>query len=464
MRLNGPSLSKPAIALLALAAMASFHLTYSAPGCQLFIVLFFYCLVRLASVETARQAFYIGLAIGLGIYSPHLAFFWKIFHAGSISLWLILACWLGLFLLIGQLCRSRFGLITWACLAPFVWMGLEYFRSELYYLKFSWLNAGYAFSTASNLRAIAFYGVYGIGFLLMALAAFAAVFQKIGRAARMAWGITLMILLLYPFYGTPSPELLDKTFRVTGVQLEFPSAGEAVEALNRAIQKYPDTELFVLSEYTFTGPVPQLVKNWCRKHQKYLALGAEDPASGDDYFDTAFVVGPTGEIIFRQAKSVPVQFMKDGLAATNQSLWQSPWGKLGFGICYDLSYTRVADELIRQGAQGLIFPTMDIQDWGEYEHRLHGRIAPLRAAEFRVPVFRLCSSGVSQIVDADGRVSDALGFPGEGEILTGPMQLVAKGRIPPDRALAKLSVGITAAVCLGLVLGMGRRELTASVK
>ncbi len=29
-------------------------------------------------------------------------------------------------------------------LIPIIWTGLEYFRSELYYLKFSWLNIGYA--------------------------------------------------------------------------------------------------------------------------------------------------------------------------------------------------------------------------------------------------------------------------------------------------------------------------------
>ena len=33
-----------------------------------------------------------------------------------------------------------------ALLIPMLWTGLEYFRSGLYYLRFSWFNAGYAFS------------------------------------------------------------------------------------------------------------------------------------------------------------------------------------------------------------------------------------------------------------------------------------------------------------------------------
>ena len=55
---------------------------------------------------------------------------------------------------------------------PFVWTGLEYFRSELYFLRFSWLNVGYTFSdNLPLLRMMNLLGMYGMGFLAAILAA-----------------------------------------------------------------------------------------------------------------------------------------------------------------------------------------------------------------------------------------------------------------------------------------------------
>jgi apolipoprotein N-acyltransferase len=150
--------------------------------------------------------------------------------------------------------------------------------------------------------------------------------------------------------------------------------------------------------------------------------------------------------------------MKDGLPAPHQALWNSPWGKLGFAICYDASYTRVTDELIRQGAQGLIFPTMDVADWGIHQHQLHARIAPMRAAEYAVPVFRLCSSGISQYAGPTGQVLDSAPFPGQGAIISASMRLVDHGRMPPDRWLAPLSVGITIALSAWLAIDCVRHR------
>jgi apolipoprotein N-acyltransferase len=446
----------------ALAAILSFHLAYTIENCQILLVVFLYCLFRLANVQTSRLAFYIGMGIGLAIYAPQLSFFWKIFQAGAIPLWLILSFWPGLFLLLGRACLVRFGLVGWACAAPFAWTGLEYFRSELNYLRFSWLNAGYAFSNSSNLPYLACYGVYGIGFVLMTLAVFGGVVRQLGWSRRLLAGVAVALLLLYPAIAPALQSSAQRSLRITGVQLEFPSPAEAVLALNQATDKFPETDLLVLSEYSFMGPVPELIKKWCRKHQKYLVVGGEDPIPPSQYYNTAFVVGPKGEIVFQQVKCVPIQFMKDGLPAPKQSLWDSPWGKLGFAICYDASYTRVTDALIRQGAQGLIVPTMDPQDWGSYQHQLHARIAPMRAAEYAVPVFRLCSSGISQFAGPSGRVLDSAPFPGQGAIMSAHMQLQNRGRMPPDRWLAPLSVGITIALSAWLAIDCVRQRFAVA--
>jgi len=429
--------------LFALVAVVSFHLAYGVPMCQGLMVVFLYCLFRLANLPTARQTFYFGMVIGLAVYAPHLIFFWSLFGQGAVALWCILPLWLSLFLLVGRACLIRFGPAVWAIAAPFLWTGLEYFRSELYYLRFSWLNVGYAFSNSPVLPFMAGFGVYGIGFLLMAWAAFTGVVAELSNGMRIAFMVTLAALSTLPLW-LPNPEITDvKTMNVTGIQLEGSSSGQVKSALGAALKKYPQTDLFVLSEYAFLGPIPQDVLDWCKQHGKWLAAGGEDPVSTNHYCNTVFVVGWDGSIVFRQGKSVPVQFMDDGLPASEQNVWNSPWGLVGFAICYDASYTRVMDELIRHGAQALIVPTMDSAEWGKAEHQLHGLIAPMRAAEYSVPIFRLCSSGISQSVSREGRMMATAPFPGQDEMLSTQMELARPGRIPFDRLVAQLGLALS---------------------
>jgi apolipoprotein N-acyltransferase len=162
-------------------------------------------------------------------------------------------------------------------------------------------------------------------------------------------------------------------------------------------------------------------------------------------------------VVFEQGKSVPIQFFNDGLPARQQQLWESPWGKVGIAICYDLSYSRVIDRLVQQGAQALIIPTMDAEDWGEHEHRLHARIGPLRAREYGIPIFRVASSGISQVVDRSGAVTATAPFPGQGERVVGRLHIGPPGRLPWDRYLALPAVVAVA----GLLVYLSVRRLEA---
>src|SRR5208283_504895 len=99
-------------------------------------------------------------------------------------------------------------------------------------------------------------------------------------------------------------------------------------------------------------------------------------------------------------------------------------------ICYDLSYRRVTDRLVKLGAEALIVPTMDVVDWGLRQHELHARIGPVRAAEYGLPLFRVASSGISQAIDGRGRVVASAPCPGDGAILRGILKLGKTGRRP----------------------------------
>ena len=101
---------------------------------------------------------------------------------------------------------------------------------------------------------------------------------------------------------------------------------------------------------------------------------------------------------------------------------------------------------MKQGAQLLIVPTMDVEDWGRHEHELHSRVAPVRAAEYGIPIFRVASSGISQAVWYNGDVVARTFIPGNGDIFSAQLKLPMREALPLDRFLARLCVIATGTI------------------
>ena len=443
--LTCPALRTREAIILCFAAGAAFQLAYFVPECAFLIAVYLWCLFELTRLRTSRQASYYGLFVGLLAFVPQLFFFYRLFGPAAIALWAIAAFWTRMFLVLGRSVRVRLGSWWVVLLLPFFWTGFEFFRSELYYLRFSWLNAGFVFARNLDWLPMRALGDYGFGFALMALIALASLLRPKPRLVASLAGLILLALLVnLPQKVTPVNSV--GQLRVAGVQMESPSEMEILMNLDKLAKAHPEAQLLALSEYTVNGPVPEKVKAWCRKNGRYLVIGAEEPTTDANYYDTAFVIGPDGSIVFSQGKSVPVQFFKDGLSAKTQQVWDSPWGKLGFCICYDLSYTRVTDQLIWMGAQAIIVPTMDVENWGRHQHELHALVAPTRAAEYGVPIFRVASSGFSQAVDAKGNTLARAPMPGDGAMIAATLELPQAGTLPLDRFVAPLAVWITGGI------------------
>ena len=137
--MNAKWLSATATLSLAITAVTAFYLAYEYEAAGGATVIYLACLSRLAWVKSSRSAFYLGLAIGFTIAGIHLQFMRDIFGLAAIGLWAIFGIWIALFLLLARIVVGRwprYG-VLWL---PVIWLGLEYFRSELYYLRFAWLT------------------------------------------------------------------------------------------------------------------------------------------------------------------------------------------------------------------------------------------------------------------------------------------------------------------------------------
>lgn len=445
------------------AAVLFFTLANNDWGLEGLIVGFAWAMCELATEPTSRRAFYGGLLAGLFSYAIQLGFFWNIFGPAALILWLILATFMGLFTLC--LWRVRGAWSGWpvVLLAPVLWVGWEFFRCELYYLRFAWLSLGSTFADRECIGWAMALGCYGASGVIML--AGAALSQLRGKPKWIAGAATLAGFVLLAGLGQPNPEpssdehlevhalLTNKqslvkltapapfqlatnapqnTFQIGGIQTEDAALPETLAALALLADKKPELQVLMLSEYAFDDPVPPQIIAFTKAAKRYLVAGGKEP-SGADFENSAYVVGPDGTVIFRQTKSVPIQFFKDGLAAREQNVWESPWGKIGLPICYDLSYARVGDEFIRKGAQALLVPAMDRMSWGEKAHRLNARMTRIRAAEYQIPIFRLASSGISQWVLPDGQTALQTPTGNNFNVLAGEITCGAPGQVPLDR-------------------------------
>ncbi|MEI7730691.1 MAG: nitrilase-related carbon-nitrogen hydrolase [Verrucomicrobiota bacterium] len=468
------------------AAALAFNAANNDWGWEALILIYAWILYEIAKESSSRRAFYGGLAVGFLGYAGQLQFFWNIFGPGAMALWSILAVYIGLFTITLHRVRVRWGPVVGLIAAPVLWIGWEYFRSELNYLRFTWLTLGGTLAERECLSWTMSLGSYGVGGVIMLAGATlgelpsryrttaAALVLAIGMelsgvgTARKCDYTTEKAAVHPPTAITPEgannhtrshkasiPISATNAFKIGGIQTESAMEDENLAILRHTLKAHPELQVLVLSEYSFCGPIPPAVRAWAKASQRYVIAGGKEPV-GEDFENSVYVVGPDGEVVFRQVKSVPIQFFKDGLPAREKKVWASPWGRLAFPICYDLSYTRVGDAFVAQGTQGFIVAAMDSLEWGEKAHQLNARITRLRAAEYRLPIFRLASSGISQCVRPDGSTLAQTPMGSELFILASNMHLPEAGRIPWDRHFV---MACSVAAWLALGWGLCRRKV-----
>ena len=128
----------------------TYHAAWFLPGASALVLIYAWGLMRVADCGSAAVSFRCGFLVGFLVFAPQLGWFWNIFGAVAICLWALLSFFTGFFSALFHMWQRRFGERYIGVVAAILWTGIEYFRSELYTLKFSWLSVGSLFFEGGN--------------------------------------------------------------------------------------------------------------------------------------------------------------------------------------------------------------------------------------------------------------------------------------------------------------------------
>lgn len=111
---------------------------------------------------------------------------------------------------------------------------------------------------------------------------------------------------------------------------------------------------------TITGSSVKLMARLAKKFGMYIFGGSIAEKKAGKYYNTMFVFNEKGDIIekYRKIHLFPLvlEEQKYFEAGDEWGMVDTPWGKFGLMLCYDLRFTELARNLALRGAKALIIP------------------------------------------------------------------------------------------------------------
>lgn len=301
-------------------------------------------------------------------------------------------------------------------------------------------------------------GVYGLSFIIVLINV--ALVQVVGGAPTRLWSIGLtgavvLILILSPGLLSPAPTALstapsasggsEQELKVALVQGNIDQAlkwdpsmqAATVEQYRRlsleaakdapALIVWPETAVpfFLRYEPVLLGRVLDIAA----ETGSYLLVGspdAEPPAAAGSetrYRNSAFLISPKRELLSRYDKMHMVPFgeyipLKSLLFFVNKlaygigdfeggrtyTVLNIPGGRFGATICYEAIFPDQVRRYVQDGAEFLVNITNDAWFGRSAAPAQHLAMAVLRAVENRRYLVRAANTGISAIVDPNGRI------------------------------------------------------------
>jgi apolipoprotein N-acyltransferase len=369
----------------------------------------------------------------------------------GITLMLLLACYLSLFT-----AAFAAGIIffrqkvTLYFAAPVLWVCLEYCKSHIL-TGFPWENLGY--SQYLNLYLIQFVdisGVFGLSFLIVL--ANATLFEVIANRTKkefIAAAIVILITAGILIYGVHRSnqvdEVIAKNAQETSVLLIQGNIDQSIKwnksFQNETINTYErlslqnittDGGLIVWPEtavpfiYQDSNDFKKRITDIAVKTKSWFIFGSmshEQSKAASDYYNSAYILSPTGEIkgkynkvhLVAYGEYVPlrnvfpfIRGLTEGMGDFTSGTVYTPLimnnKKIGVLICYEGILPFAARTYKKDGAELLVNITNDAWFGATSAPFQHFSMSIFRAIETRLYLVRAANTGISAIVDPKGTV------------------------------------------------------------
>jgi apolipoprotein N-acyltransferase len=373
------------------------------------LVFLVFPLLLLATTNTTpRRAFYLGMLHGVIGYGITLSWLFRIFATAAISLFAIMAVFTAIFcLLFNFFTKHTKSAFLKVLMAATLWTAIEFYRSELFFLRFPWITPGATFGPTFLSPIL---GVYGSSFLV--IAASASFMQR--RTLPLALLLFLCAMCLGLFHpGQIAEPVGENSLVVTVVQSEDCVLESYFQLTRSELKESPD--LIIWPEYSLPYDVRHKVAdmatltNLCAEMNAILIVGTKTIVGPEDknWYNTALLLDKSG-VIGEYHKARPVHFFNDGIPGHEFSPTRTGLGNIATPICFDCDYTEVTRQMVKLGAEFFAVPSFDAESWSANQHLQHALLFRLRAAENARWLACAASSGISQVIDPHGNVHKSL--------------------------------------------------------
>jgi apolipoprotein N-acyltransferase len=356
--------------------------------------------------------------------------------------------------------RPIFGLVAF----PFLWVGLEYFRT-LSEFAFPWSGIGYTQTYFLYiLQIVSVISVHGLSFLVVSVNVLIwQVFRKEitpERRLTSAFASVVVVILLvaygwietppYPKPGKYEVAILQGSVPID-IKWELENEGFSVKRYDSLASSIADSNvnLYVWPESAVPCYLPsqsyctQMVSSIAKKTHGYHlvgALGTSLIGKEERYFNSCYQFDPEGKINARydKMKLVPysehvpyenlfpflktdfitkyvsfiktynVQWWSDFAVGDSMRLFELPDATYGVLICFESTFPSFVRQMIRNGAFFVVGITNDTWFGSSVGVHMHSRIFITRAVENRCWMARAANSGLSYIVDPYGRIRESI--------------------------------------------------------
>ncbi|MDW7673863.1 MAG: carbon-nitrogen hydrolase family protein [Bacillota bacterium] len=129
---------------------------------------------------------------------------------------------------------------------------------------------------------------------------------------------------------------------------------------------YEGSKFSIYAEEEATGKTVTKLISLAKQHQVYIVGGSIPERHGDKIYNTSYIFNSAGQIIGKHRKihlfdvDLPggLKFYESDNLAAGQDITvvESPWGKIGVAICYDVRFPELIRLMVEQGANIIIIP------------------------------------------------------------------------------------------------------------